>query len=156
MGGGRGNTKAWHVPVWQASRELGRLYFLSSVIRDTALILIFIFVITFRHYMKKEMATHPPQYSCLENSMDWGAWQATVNGVTKSQTQLSDFCLFIIYILVWYTSFHTHTHEHSHNIIAHYSTYSEFRIFKAWIRNYRVEVKPHRNREMKPRKYKDN
>ena len=31
----------------------------------------------------------PPQYSCLENSMDRGAWQATVQGVTKSQTQLS-------------------------------------------------------------------
>ena len=25
------------------------------------------------------------QYSCLENSMDRGAWQATVHGVTKSQ-----------------------------------------------------------------------
>ena len=30
------------------------------------------------------------QYSCLENPMDRGAWQATVHGVTKSQTQLSD------------------------------------------------------------------
>ena len=29
------------------------------------------------------------QYSCLENNMDGGAWQATVHGVTKSQTQLS-------------------------------------------------------------------
>ena len=26
----------------------------------------------------------PPQYSCLQNSMDRGAWQATVHGVTKS------------------------------------------------------------------------
>ena len=26
-----------------------------------------------------------------ENPMDGGAWQATVHGVTKSQTQLSDF-----------------------------------------------------------------
>ena len=31
----------------------------------------------------------PPQYSCLENSMDRGAWQATVHGVTRSWTQLS-------------------------------------------------------------------
>ena len=30
---------------------------------------------------------NPLQYSCLESSMDRGAWQAT--GVTKSQTQLS-------------------------------------------------------------------
>ena len=28
----------------------------------------------------------PLQYSCLENSMDRGAWWATVHGVTKSWT----------------------------------------------------------------------
>ena len=33
---------------------------------------------------------NPLQYSCLENSMDRGAWQATVHGVAKSQTRLSD------------------------------------------------------------------
>ena len=33
---------------------------------------------------------NPLQYSCLENSMDSGDWQATVHGVTKSWTQLSD------------------------------------------------------------------
>ena len=32
----------------------------------------------------------PLQYSCLENPMDGGAWWATVHGITKSQTQLSD------------------------------------------------------------------
>ena len=31
------------------------------------------------------------QYSCLENSMDGGAWWATVHGVTKSWTPLSNF-----------------------------------------------------------------
>ena len=39
-----------------------------------------------------------PQYSCLENSMDRGAWRAVVHGVTKSQTQLSNGAC-------------THTHE---------------------------------------------
>ena len=34
---------------------------------------------------------NPLQYSCLENSMDWGAWWATVHGVAKSPTWLSDF-----------------------------------------------------------------
>ena len=29
---------------------------------------------------------NPLQYSCLENPMDGGAWQATVHGVTKSRT----------------------------------------------------------------------
>jgi len=32
----------------------------------------------------------PLQYSCLGNPMDRGAWRATVHGVTKSQTRLSD------------------------------------------------------------------
>ena len=31
---------------------------------------------------------NPLQYSCLENSMDRGAWWTTVHGVTKSQTGL--------------------------------------------------------------------
>ena len=29
---------------------------------------------------------NPYQYSCLENSIDRGAWQATVHGVTESNT----------------------------------------------------------------------
>ena len=33
---------------------------------------------------------NPLQYSCLENPMDRGVWWATVHGVTKSQTRLSD------------------------------------------------------------------
>ena len=33
---------------------------------------------------------NPLQYSCLENSMDGGAWRATVHGITKTWTQLSD------------------------------------------------------------------
>ena len=37
---------------------------------------------------------NPFQYSCLENPMDGGAWWATVNGVEKSWTQLSDFTSF--------------------------------------------------------------
>ena len=34
---------------------------------------------------------YPPQCSCLENSMDRGAWRAIVYKVTNSQTQLSHF-----------------------------------------------------------------
>ena len=33
---------------------------------------------------------NPLQYSCLENAMDRGTWWATVHGVTKSWTRLSD------------------------------------------------------------------
>ena len=38
---------------------------------------------------------NPLQHSCLENPMDGGAWSATVHGVAKSQTRLSDFSLFL-------------------------------------------------------------
>ena len=34
---------------------------------------------------------NPLQYSCLENPMDRGAWEAAVHGVAKSRTRLSDF-----------------------------------------------------------------
>ena len=34
---------------------------------------------------------NPLQYSCLENPMDGGAWQAAVHGVTRSRTRLNDF-----------------------------------------------------------------
>ena len=44
---------------------------------------------------------HPFQYSCLENPMDGGAWWATVHGVAKSRTRLSDFTF----------SFHLHALE---------------------------------------------
>ena len=33
---------------------------------------------------------YPLQYSCLENPMDRGAWQATVHRDAKSQTQLNN------------------------------------------------------------------
>ena len=37
----------------------------------------------------REWNGYPLQYSCLENSKDRGAWQATVHGAVKSQTHLS-------------------------------------------------------------------
>ena len=39
--------------------------------------------------LEKGIATHS-SILCLENPMDRGAWQATVHGVAKSRTQLSD------------------------------------------------------------------
>ena len=35
----------------------------------------------------------PLQYSCLENPIDRGAWEAAVHGVDKSRTRLNDFTL---------------------------------------------------------------
>ena len=47
---------------------------------------------------------NPLQYSCLENPMDRGAWWATVHGVAKSRTQLSDFTFIIAYNVVLVTA----------------------------------------------------
>ena len=43
------------------------------------------------HTVSGEGNGTPLQYSCLENLMDGGAWWATVHGVAKSRTRLSDF-----------------------------------------------------------------
>ena len=48
-------------------------------------------------YSPGEGNGNPLQYSCLENPMDGGTWWATVHGVAKSQTQLSDFTFFKVY-----------------------------------------------------------
>ena len=45
---------------------------------------------------------NPPQYSCLENPMDGGAWWATVHGVAKSRTRLSDFTFTFTHVIeIW-------------------------------------------------------
>jgi len=61
--------------LWLIFPELHLLYFLSEGTRRTIVMC-----------MNKVY-----QYSCLENPMDGGAWWAAVHGVTRSQTQLSDF-----------------------------------------------------------------
>ena len=40
------------------------------------------------------------QYSCLGNPMDGEAWWATIHGVAKSQTRLSDFTFFLCGLVV--------------------------------------------------------
>ena len=47
----------------------------------------------------------PLQYSCLENPMDREAWQATVHGIAKSRTQLSDFTSLHLNGLVVFPTF---------------------------------------------------
>ena len=39
--------------------------------------------------LEKRMATLSSKYSCLENSMDRGAWQAVVHGVAESPNSMS-------------------------------------------------------------------
>ena len=40
---------------------------------------------------------NPLQYSCLENPVDGGTWQATVHGVAKSWIPLSDFTFTVTF-----------------------------------------------------------
>ena len=70
---------AWRIP---RTEEPGRLQFmgLQSQTRLSNF--------TFIH---REGNGNPLQYSCLENTMDGGAWWATVHGVAKSWTRLSNF-----------------------------------------------------------------
>ena len=59
-------------------------------------------------YSPGEGNGNPLQYSCLENPMDGGTWWATVHGVAKSQTRLSDFTFFKVYgIMIQVTYLHT-------------------------------------------------
>ena len=50
---------------------------------------------------------NPLQYSCLDNSLDRGAWRATVHRVTESQTNRNDL-----------THARTQTHTHTQNSLS--------------------------------------
>ena len=52
---------------------------------------------------------NPLQYSCQENPMDRGAWQAAVHGVVKSQTRLKPLSMHALCMREC-TCTHTHTH----------------------------------------------
>ena len=49
---------------------------------------------------------NPLQYSCLENPMDREAWWATVQGVAKSRTRLSDLTFTFTFSLYMEMSLH--------------------------------------------------
>ena len=67
---------------------------------------------------------NPLQYSGLENPMDRGAWWATVHGVAKSQTELSNvhfhfenlsnLCHKLLCVCLYTTLCITHTQTHTH------------------------------------------
>ena len=77
------NTLAWKIP-W--TEEPGRLQSTGSLRvghnQETSLSL-----------LCTEGNGNQLQYFCLENPMDRGAWWATVHGVAKSRTRLSDLTL---------------------------------------------------------------
>ena len=64
-------------------------------------ILIDIFISILVYLRRGEGNSNPLWYSCLENPMDGGAWEAAVHGVARSRTCLRDFTF----------TFHFHTLE---------------------------------------------
>ena len=93
-------------PVWQDSLLLAPSLVAQRLKRLPAMRETWVQSLGREDSLEKEIATHsstlawripwgyrphPLQYSCLETPMDRGAWWATVHGVTKNQTQLSDF-----------------------------------------------------------------
>ena len=65
---------------------------------------------------EKAMATHSSTLG-LENPMDRGAWWATVHGIAKSWTRLSDF------------TFNFHFHALEKEMATHYSVLASIRVF---------------------------
>ena len=57
---------------------------------------------------------NPFQYSCLENPMDRGAWQAVVHGV-KSWTRLNS-CTHTLELVLLYKT-HTHTNMYIYMLL---------------------------------------
>ena len=65
---------------------------------------------------------NPLQYSCLENPMDRAAQRATVHGVAKSRTQLSDFTFhFHLYYFLFEKAIFKYLYTHVHSCISHNS-----------------------------------
>ena len=61
---------------------------------------------------------NPLQYCCLENSMDEGAWWATVHGATKSDTtEQLHFSLYVISCRFAYTEESLHPSDKFHLIM---------------------------------------
>ena len=66
----------------------------------------------FNPWVGKEGHGNPLQYSCLENHMDRGIWQATVHGIAQSQTWLKQISS---------SSRYSHTIESAISILPHAS-----------------------------------
>ena len=79
---------------------------------------------------------NPLQYSCPENSMGRGAWLATVHGVTKSWTWLSDQApyLYIGISLSIYIDTHTNIYLTHHFLLKYPVLLYSLRLLKQWLK----------------------
>ena len=74
------------------------------------------------------------QYSCLENSLARGAWQVTVRGVTKSQTQVNEFHFHFSLVLetlweIFLTSGNNEKYNHRTSSFRHRKYFKEIQNF---------------------------
>ena len=67
---------------------------------------------------------NPLQYSCLENPMERGAWQATVHGLAKSRTRLSSCHSYSLKAFPWISSRKTSRLSHESSRL-----FSSIRVF---------------------------
>ena len=75
-------------------QEAGSLYQVACIGTSASLLPVTVqdwFPLGLTSLISREGNGTPLQYSCLENSMDGGAWWAAVHGVAEGQTRLSDF-----------------------------------------------------------------
>ena len=64
--------------------------------------------------LPREGNGNPLQYSCLGNSMDRGAWWATIHGVAKESDTTQQLNNYIYICTYTHTYIHIYTHMHTH------------------------------------------
>ena len=78
-----GQTHAYYIHMYVHMHiDINRHLYIYTHIH----MLLYIYTHTYTHLYPGKGNGNPLQYSCLENSMDRGAWRAAVCGDTKSQT----------------------------------------------------------------------
>ena len=79
--------------VTLTQNQCERILYKASKIQLASIIMLFFFLFFLCHLIVKIGDSNGTQlqYSCQENPMDGGTWQAAIHGVTKSRTRLSDF-----------------------------------------------------------------
>ena len=86
-----GNRMDFQVRKYLGFSSLIWLLFMTQTVKESACNTGNLGLIPESEKSTGERNGYPLQYSCLENSMDRGAWWATFHGVTKSQTWPSDW-----------------------------------------------------------------
>ena len=82
--------QSWQL-IWMIPRC--SYYPVASFLLKLSILVLKLNIFIYVAYCFREGNGTPLQYSCLENPMDRGAWEAVVHGVAKSRTRLSDFTL---------------------------------------------------------------